>query len=245
MKIGILQADSVREQFRKEFGDYPAMFATLLNRVSEQPLTLVTYSANDLEFPEHPEECDGYLITGSRYSAYEQLPWIAGLSDCVQKIVAANKKLVGICFGHQLIAQVYGGKIGQAAQGWGVGVGSAQLTPDNSENSLALLYSHQDQVFKPPLGAQVFASSDFCPVAGFSLGDNVLTFQGHPEFTRAYARKLMDLRRELLGEAVYLAGIKSLEKGTDEVMVAKWILDFFSPNWLKEDGSKEDLLKDV
>ena len=77
-----------------------------------------------------------------------------------------------------------------------------------------------------PDGAEVFATNAFCPIAGFTMGDQVITVQGHPEFTKPYAQGLLDHRRNLLGETVYQQGSASMQQGTDEVLVASWLLAF-------------------
>ena len=88
------------------------------------------------------------------------------------------------------------------------------------------LVSHQDQVIEPAAGSVVLAGSEFCPNAVCQLGDHILTFQGHPEFIKDYSRKLMDFRREMLGEQVYEDGMASLATDTDQRQVARWIIDF-------------------
>jgi GMP synthase - Glutamine amidotransferase domain len=144
---------------------------------------------------------------------------------------AARRPLVGICFGHQLVARALGGETRAADQGWGVGVHECRLVasppwlPAGTEG-FALLCSHKDQVTRLPEGAELLATSAFCPISAFTVGEHLLCFQGHPEFTAAYARELMDFRRELLGEAVHGAGIASLDRPVDSVRVGRWILAF-------------------
>ena len=231
MKIGILQADSVREEFQSEFGDYPDMFIRLLCKFSEDVLTFETYNVQEAVYPNHIDDCDVYIITGSRFSVYEDLHWIRRLESFVVELHAVKKKLVGICFGHQLVALALGGKAELAQAGWGVGVHTTKVVQNEefmspSKATFTAIVSHQDQVTKLPTGAECLAGSEFCPYAMTRIGDHILTFQGHPEFETAYSRKLIELRQEIIGEAVYSQGVESLTQKTDEGILAQWILRF-------------------
>ena len=231
MRIGILKADSVREEFQSEFGDYQGMFQRVLDSVARSALEYRTYDVLAGDYPESIDECDGYVITGSRESVYDEQDWIRRLGDFVIALHEQQKRTVGICFGHQLIAHVLGGETTPAARGWGVGVHEFRVEDappwmSGKLGSFRLLCSHRDQVARLPQDARVFARSDFCPVAGFTLGEHFVTFQGHPEFVKPYAEILMESRKELL-ESEYDKGIASLAETTDEAQVATWMLEFF------------------
>ena len=232
-RIGILQPDAVLEQFRGEFGDYPAMLADVLNQAAN-PGECLEYTAYDVmrgEYPAELGECDAYVITGSRASVYDEESWIQRLEDYVRVLHAARHKLVGICFGHQMVARALGGATEAAAVGWGVGIAeSAVVNPgDFMQPALKrfnLLVSHRDQVTRLPKGATVHAGSGFCPISIFTVGRHILALQGHPEFVAEYSKVLMNMRRDLLGEPVWSNGVASLEAANDRATVARWILNF-------------------
>ena len=232
MKVGILNTDALKPEFVAEFGEYPDMFAELFLAVNPS-VTLQTYSVMDSHYPEHFDEVDGYVITGSKASVYDDVPWIHELIDFVQVLHAEKKKLVGICFGHQLVAHALGGKTLPATVGWNVGVQRNELTAAASsyqitEDVFHIPLNHQDQVAEVAPGASILASTASCPIAATGLGEHILTFQGHPEFQKGYARALLDMRREILGEPTYQAAIESLNAETDNLRVARWILDFIA-----------------
>lgn len=229
MIIGILQTDVVLERFQPEFGDYPRMFVGLLTQVVDGPdLQFVVIDCQAGIYPD-VGACDAYLITGSRNSVYDDEPWIAALAAFVDRVLQSGGKVVGICFGHQLLAHFFGGHTADA--GWVVGVQRCEVVasadwmcPEIPEFSL--LSSHKDQVLELPPGARLLASSAACRHSAYAMGDQVFTLQGHPEFSKPYARALMDLRRELLGSGTFENGMDSLSEKTDEEDVAGWILNF-------------------
>lgn len=230
MKIAILRADSVRPEFTARYGEYPEMFIALLRQV-DPGLEFVTYDVEHGEYPGSTDGIDAWLITGSKASVYEDEAWIRKLEDFVRRLHDEQRTVIGICFGHQLVAQALGGKTAKAAVGWGVGVHRANWRQHPNwliaeDDGFSLLVSHQDQVTEPVPGSEILAGSEFCPAAVCQLGQHILTFQGHPEFVSDYSRDLMNVRRERLGEDVYQAGIASLSQQTDQKKVAQWIVDF-------------------
>ena len=232
MKLGILKTDAVRSEWVPDFGEYPDMFIALLGQL-DASLEFVVYDVEQGEYPVDIDEVDAYLITGSKSSAYDDKPWITELMEFVRELDRRQKKLVGICFGHQLVAQALGGRTEKSAKGWGVGLHTHHFTAvpawhDQGDMDLDILVSHQDQVMKTAENAQVLASSEFCENAVCQLGNHILTFQGHPEFVTAYVREIMEFRREMIGEEAYTTGFASLTTAPQGQRVARWILNFLA-----------------
>ena len=230
MKVGILKTDAVRPEWAVDYGEYPDMFIALLGR-RDPSLRFSVYDVRAGEYPAAINDEDAYLVTGSRHSVYEELPWIPPLLDFVRRLDACRKPLVGICFGHQLVAQALGGRTAKAPQGWGVGLHRHRFRCrpawfDDGDLEFAVLVSHQDQVAENAAGADVLAGSDFCPSAVCQIGRHILTLQGHPEFLPGYCREIIEFRRDILGEDVYRAGLDSLQAAPDTERMAGWILNF-------------------
>ncbi|MCB1334061.1 MAG: type 1 glutamine amidotransferase [Roseivivax sp.] len=222
MKIGILQTGHPPTELAPTHGDYPSMFERLLGG---RGFTFQTWSVVDGEFPAGPQDADGWLITGSRHGVYEDHPWIAPLEALVRDIIAAGKPLVGICFGHQVIAQALGGQVEKFDQGWCLGP-QVYHFPDGDKRLLAY---HQDQVITPPEGAEVVASSPGCRYAALLYPGKAYTVQPHPEFSPAYLQGLIDTRgRGVLDDTLLDAAEAALAVPPDNPEVAEQIARFLT-----------------
>ncbi|MFT4996854.1 MAG: GMP synthase-like glutamine amidotransferase [Chitinophagales bacterium] len=229
--IGILNADEVRPELEATYGDYPAMFTELL-KSADSDINIVTYNVMKGEYPASIDEVDGYLLTGSKFSVYQNEEWIKKLGEFIFGLNARRKKLVAICFGHQIIAHFLGGQTQKSDKGWGVGVQTCTLYEDiagfaNAGESVSFLATHQDQVMQTATGAKVLAGNDFCPNMMTSINDHVLTIQWHPEFAKGYAESLLHIRREVIGEETFQVAMDSLEQDIDNDKFARLAMDFF------------------
>lgn len=230
MRIGLLICDHVPEELAADTGDYLDMFSDLF---AEHPeLELVPYDLTDGRFPVSGDECDGWIITGSTRSVYDDEPWIRQLERLVQALIADKRKLVGICFGHQMIGQALGGRVARADQGWGIGIREIDvLTPEPwmepEVSTFRVVHSHADQIVEPPDGIRVLASSEHCPVSMLAYEDHVIGIQGHPEFVPAFARAQMERRRgKLIAADVVDTALATLGDEPDRPLLAAWIRSF-------------------
>ncbi|KAB7615471.1 type 1 glutamine amidotransferase [Amylibacter sp. SFDW26] len=187
MRIGILQTGITPEQVSAKHGEYPDMFERFL---ANRGFEFDRYSIVNAVFPTSIKDADGWLITGSRHGVYEDHPWIPPLEEFIRAIYAANIPLVGVCFGHQIIAQALGGKVEKFDGGWSIG--HTDYLMDGQDTPMQLNAWHQDQVVELPKDARVIGSSDFCKYAFLAYGDTVMTTQPHPEFGSDIVQGLID-----------------------------------------------------
>ncbi|MCT4555460.1 MAG: type 1 glutamine amidotransferase [Pelagimonas sp.] len=187
MKIGILQTGHIPDEMAASQGSYSDLFQAFLGG---QGFDFETWNVVDGVFPDGPEAADGFLITGSRHGAYEDHPWIPPLEDMIRAIVAADRPLIGVCFGHQIIAQALGGKVQKYDGGWAIGPQDYDF-PDGCKTVQAW---HQDQVVTLPEGAEVLAGNDFCRNAAILYPGKAYTVQPHPEFDDSFIDGLMTHR---------------------------------------------------
>jgi GMP synthase (glutamine-hydrolysing) len=221
MKIGILQTGHVADALVAENGDYPEIFANFL---SGRGLEFENFAVVDGEFPSGPEAADGWLITGSRYGAYEDHDWIPPLEELVRQIYASGRPMIGVCFGHQIIAQALGGKVEKFSGGWSVGRQDYTL---NGE-TFALNAWHQDQVTQIPANAEVVSETGFCDFAALLYDNRIFTIQPHPEIDQTYIKGLLDVRAPgVVPEPLRQEAIGKLDLTTDNARLADMFALFF------------------
>ncbi|WP_322865607.1 type 1 glutamine amidotransferase [Aquicoccus sp. G2-2] len=222
MKIGILQTGHAPDALLPESGDYDTMFARLLG---QRGFDFETFAVVDGVFPENAAACDGWLITGSRHGAYEDHGWIAPLEALIREIATSGRPLIGVCFGHQIIAQALGGKVEKFAGGWAIGPQDYEIAGQH----MVLNAYHQDQVTKLPPGAQVIGRNEFCANAALLIGDNILTIQPHPEFSADFIAGLIEKRgRGTVPDALLDAAEARLSEPNDNAGFAARMAGFFT-----------------
>lgn len=230
MKVAILQCDTVLEKFQPRFGDYPEMVIHMFDRV-DLKLSFDTYDCKQGEFPANIDEYDFYIATGSKASVYDELDWIKKTIKFVQQLDKNKKKLIGICFGHQLIAMARGGKVEKSENGWGIGIAPNRVIASpqwmNTKSSeINILVSHQDQIVELPADTLLIAENDFCPFFIVQWGNHFLSIQGHPEWTSDYSRALMNDRRDIIPAGIIDTGMNSLQVNPQNDLFVEWIMDF-------------------
>ena len=231
LDLGLLLCDDVPKEGRARFGDYAGMFERAIKAV-DKDVRLTPYHAFVSELPNAPGDHEGYLISGSAASVFEDHQWIRDTMAFVRRCRDDRVPMVGICFGHQLIAHALGGETVRSDNGWGFGIHSAQLCakPDWVEADspeFKLIVIHQDQVESLPPGFTTLASNDFCPHSMITDNDLMLGIQGHPEFGKDYCAYRAEARRERIGEAKYQETLELLANNeTDSSAVFGWISSF-------------------
>jgi GMP synthase-like glutamine amidotransferase len=230
MKVGLLDTIPPSFYLPGEKTD-PDKFRDMFRSVGV-PHEMPHYDITLDEFPQSVDECEGYLITGSPCSVYEDLPWIGKLEAFVRDCYQAGQPLVGVCFGHQLIAQALGGRVEKAETGWLLGHHGLRILrekhwmqPHQEEGTL--YFVNQDQVVAPPPGAELLAENDRCAYAMFTVGENVLCIQPHPEQPITSMHTFIEHLRPRLKPEVIEEAFGSLANGEPHAdLVASWLWQF-------------------
>jgi GMP synthase-like glutamine amidotransferase len=230
MKLALLGCDDVPQRFTHIAGGYRDMFEQLL-RPHVPDLSVTWIDLFNGEAPPTPSAFDAYVCTGSRCSVYEDRPWINDLKAFVREAHNVEVPFVGICFGHQMLAEALGGEVERAEYGWGIGVHAMRIVkPEKwmipALGDCRLQYMHADQVAHMPEGSTLLASAAHCPVAMFKVGERMLGIEGHPEFPAAYEEALLRNRKERIGADRVDEALATVKNPTDAAAVGAWIAAF-------------------
>ena len=233
MHLCILENDDLDPPLAQRYSRVAAMFERLFAQAGYKG-RIDTFSARHGQYPVSFATYDAVLLTGSRADSFSDEPWVVALREQVARLLQDQQKLLGVCFGHQLIAHCLGAPVQRAPRGWRVGrqaydwLGAPEhlgLAPGQAAQ-VALLASHQDQVLALPPGATLLATQADCPVAAYALGDQVFCIQPHPEFTPEVSAFLLDKRRALMGEPLYSQSMGSLSEPHDGLALARFMIRF-------------------
>lgn len=224
-RIAILETGAPPPALAGEYGDYPAMFRDLLG----EGFAFETFDVQARQWPD-AAAFDAAVITGSSAGVYEGDVWIGELLDWI-RAAKGRTRLVGVCFGHQAMAQALGGRVEKSERGWGVGLHRYQVVSDEpwmtpAASAVAIPASHQDQVVEKPEHARVLLRSAFTPFAGLAWGQDAISVQPHPEFTPAFATELTAGRHDRIDPALVARAVDSLKAPDDRATVGGWIRAF-------------------
>ncbi len=230
-RIGLMMCGHVDPKSAHIAGDYPELFASLLHTES---IELLRFDLDQGQVPASLDDCAGWICSPSRRSVYDELDWIDDARDLHREVVHREVPYVGICFGHQLLADALGAPVQQATHGWNVGVHEyvidrPQPWMGGDSSPIALLASHQDQVLALPRDAALLAHAEdgSCPIGGMTVGERAWTIQLHPEFVPELADHLLAGRVDLIGADKVRAARSTLDQPLSSARVAAWIGAFF------------------
>ena len=232
MKLTIIQTGEVPLSLRDRFGPYRSMFETMFDGTG-QGFSYDMVAVSDGEPLPDPAALEGIVITGSAAGVYDDLPWMNPLRAFIRDAYGRKTPMLGVCFGHQIMADALGGDVRKSEKGWGLGRHSYGVTarPDFMRTApamLAVACSHQDQVIVPPGDADVILASDFTPNAGLAYRNGAaLSFQPHPEFADDYTLALAELRRGKAPDEVVDSALASIATPSQSADVAGYIGQFF------------------
>lgn len=231
MRVTIIETGRAPGPLSEDYPRYPDMFAALLGE-ADGGLSFAVVKLVDGDALPDPAACEAVVITGSPAGVYDHTPWMDPLRDFVRGAFRVKTPMVGVCFGHQIIADAMGGDVRKSDKGWGVGRHTYEVVKPRAwmagvGASVSLAVSHQDQVVTPPAGAVTLARSPHTEHAMLEYTDApVMSVQGHPEFGDDFVAALYAARRGRLSDDQVDGAIASLAQGHDNEMVGRWMANF-------------------
>jgi GMP synthase-like glutamine amidotransferase len=227
MKLTLIQPTDVPEPLRTRFGAYALMFHRMF---AGQGFEFETVRLSAGEPLPDPASLDATLITGSSAGVYDtHFTWMDPLRAFIRSAYAAKTPMVGICFGHQIMADALGGDVRKSDKGWGLGrhVYDVKSRPAHIGGDLpefAIACSHQDQVIAPPAEAEMFLASEFTPNAGLVYRNGAaISLQPHPEFEDDYTIALAELRRGKAPDELIDTAVRSVARASDSAEMAGYL----------------------
>ncbi|KAI9665500.1 MAG: hypothetical protein M1831_001642 [Alyxoria varia] len=214
-KIAILSCDTPIDNVRQKYGGYGDMFKVLLSNGAEMIDSMGPGSTQEKfdfkvidclstsrsDYPD-PAQLDGILITGSRHNSFDNDQWILDLVDYVKHVVENHQlvKVIGVCFGHQIVARAMEVRVGRNPDGWEISVTDMELSERGRNvfgtDKLAFHQMHRDIAFALPKGTVLLGSSPVCEIQGFHRPGQILCVQGHPEFNGEIMQALLEKRHD-------------------------------------------------
>ncbi|OCL10547.1 class I glutamine amidotransferase-like protein [Glonium stellatum] len=244
LRIAILECDTPLDKTKAKYKGYGGVFQALLEAGADAlGMPGVVSSTGGLEISrwdvvheqKYPalEDIDAILITGSRHTSFEDVPWILKLVDFTKKILEQDRiRIIGVCFGHQIVGRAMGVKVARSDAGWEISVTPMELTAKGKElfkqDSLSLHQMHRDIVYEHPKGVEELGSSPRCSVQGMYAKGRLITVQGHPEFTEQIVAELLEARHTqgIFNDELYEDGMARVGKHHDGVVVSSAFLRF-------------------
>lgn len=235
MHLGVLQTGRIPDTMTDRYDEYPEMFAKMYQGAAPD-LRVSGFAVLDSQFPDGPTVCDAWLVTGSKYGVYDDEPWIEPLKEFLRAARTAQVPMIGICFGHQIMAEAFGGRAEKFQDGWACGVHDYHMeqTPGwlgENRPGFSMHAMHQDQVTELAADATVLATSKFCSNAMLTYGDpeapDAISIQPHPEFAVDFARELVEVRAgELIPLEKSAPALESFGRAVDGAAFVEWSLAY-------------------
>jgi GMP synthase-like glutamine amidotransferase len=226
MCIGVIETGELPAQLVGEFADYPEMVSRWLAPFMGPADEFRAIRVVAGEALGSPSDCDGYVITGSRFGVYDPIPWLPALEAFILACGQFQTPVFGICFGHQLMAKAYGADVKKSARGWGCGIQSYNVL-EMGEMALPVSVFHQDQVLTVPEGARIVGGNEFCPIGMLDFGRKGRSVQFHPEFQDGYCAALLELRT-VVPQTIREKAKATLQQAPDVATAARWAASYFA-----------------
>lgn len=229
VKTGSAHADVVRDH-----GDYDRWFTRAMGAPER---FRVAHVAEGEPFPS-TQGIDGILVTGSALSACSPESWMVATGDRLREEAARGKPVLGICFGHQLLATAHGTPVIVNPRGREIGTVTVSLTQAGQDDplfaglgpQLRVLATHTDVVSKVPAGATLLATNENSPVQALAYGSKIRTLQFHPELTAGALTSLLRTRFE----PIRAEGLdpEAIERGIEPTPAAAMVLRNFEERFV-------------
>lgn len=229
MKVGLIECGPVPDEFVSRFGNTARWIEQLLGKSARSPVDVRSYLAYENALPGAADTADVWIIGGSAHSVTEQTPWMLALQAWIRATYRTTK-IVGICFGHQIVAKAFDGEVGRSSSGWHAGIETYKVDHHPSwmrpeAGCVNFVASHQDEVLKPPTGARVLGGNAACRNGMLLIEDRIFTIQLHPEMTTDCSALMLERGVEKFGPR-HAEFRETLAKELSQPVFSDWVIQF-------------------
>lgn len=226
-RIAILECDTPLTNTRSKYGGYGGVFGALLRASADELATanslsskhgleLTTWDVVNTEQYPKLDDVDAILLTGSsrlarrsskarrrltaaEHNSFDNDPWILRLVEFTKEVLAQDRvRIIGVCFGHQILGRALGAKVDRSDAGWEVSVCDVNLSAKGKElfkrDALHIFQMHRDIVYEYPDGVEELGWAPKCSVQGMYAKGRLISVQGHPEFTQPIVSEIVEAR---------------------------------------------------
>ena len=222
-RLLIVKTGGTMPELRARRGDYEEWIAAGMGLPRGDVDVVAVAEGESLPAPDAPA---GVVVTGSAAMVSDREPWSERTGEWLARAARGGTPVLGICYGHQLLAHALGGEVGRNPRGREIGtVVVRSLEPAHRDPLLGIWrgaepahVTHRESVLALPEGAVRLAESDLDPVQAFAVGERAWGVQFHPEFDAETTRTYVATRRDrLLAEGLdpdaLLAGVRDAPSG--------------------------------
>ncbi|KAH6850670.1 class I glutamine amidotransferase-like protein [Chaetomium sp. MPI-CAGE-AT-0009] len=244
IRLAILKTDEPIPAISTKLGGFDTIFTTLLRtacasldppQTLESQLTLTAHDVvrgDDSEYPD-PDAIDAVLITGSRAAAYANDAWVVRLAAFVRCLLGEGRvRVIGVCFGHQIVARALGARVAPSPAGWELSVTEVELSREGrwvfGGRAWNIYQSHRDAVLELPPGVVPLASTEKCPIQAMYVPRQLITVQGHPEYTPFIMNEMLQARHKAgaYPDGLFEDAMRRARNKHDGVAIARVFLRF-------------------
>lgn len=197
MRPIILKTGSTFADLAGRRGDFEDWFAARLGRPLRDFHVIDAQRATTLP---DPTSADAVLVTGSSATVHEHDPWSDRAGAWLRAAVQSGVPVLGVCYGHQLLADAFGGRTSRNPNGREIGLTTVHIAQDDPlfeglPPVFPVFETHLDAVVDVPQSARVLAGNARCPVQALAFGPRAWGVQWHPEFDDDAMRHYLHVRR--------------------------------------------------
>ncbi|WP_434799040.1 glutamine amidotransferase [Terrisporobacter vanillatitrophus] len=200
-KIVILKMGETLDSILNKYGDF---HEHIIKKSEINKGEIVVVNCHKEEEPPNLENIKGIIITGSHSMVSDYEPWSVKISQWLKLVIKTNIPVLGICYGHQILADVLGGKVGYNPKGMEVGMVDILLTEDGQSDRLFRVLpkifkgyeTHSQSVLQLPKGAKLLAYNDNDSTQSFSYENHIWGTQFHPEFLAEITKEYIKFDKE-------------------------------------------------